>query len=82
MKTIMRISFMLAVAAIGFSNANSISSDEEQCPLVCPALYAPVCASLGKNFKEFDNSCELRAANCRKERDNLTRKSTLLREGL
>ncbi|XP_065371823.1 enhancer of split M1 protein [Calliphora vicina] len=53
--------------------SNSVSADQQDCPIVCPALYAPLCATNGKLFKEFDNTCELRASNCRLERSALSK---------
>ncbi|XP_059218567.1 enhancer of split M1 protein [Stomoxys calcitrans] len=57
----------LMCAMFGTLNATG----ETECPQICPALYAPVCATDGKIFKEFSNSCELKSSNCRLERSSL-----------
>lgn len=66
--------FLMACALFAFATANSDNSDSEECPLVCPALYSPLCASNGKIFKEFDNACQLKVSNCRLERSTLQSK--------
>lgn len=68
------ITITLMCALFGSLNANSVSADQEVCPQICPALYAPICATDGKIFKEFSNSCELKASNCRLERSSLKSK--------
>nr|AEV91202.1 enhancer of split region protein HLHm1 [Teleopsis dalmanni] len=62
------ISLFLAAFLICNISANSVPSDADDCPLICPALYSPVCGYNGKLYKEFSNSCELKSSNCRLER--------------
>ena len=66
--------FLVACVIFTFATADSVNSDSEDCPSVCPALYAPLCASNGKIFKEFDNACQLKDSNCRLERSALQSK--------
>ncbi|KAM7360212.1 kazal-type protease inhibitor m1 [Cochliomyia hominivorax] len=65
------ITLLVLGALMGFTYANSVSTDQEECPQICPALYAPLCATNGKIYKEFSNTCELKASNCRLERSAL-----------
>ncbi|XP_005188061.2 enhancer of split M1 protein [Musca domestica] len=64
------ITLMVLGATLGPLNANP--TDELDCPQICPALYAPLCATDGKMYKEFSNPCELKASNCRRQRNSLT----------
>ncbi|XP_055376138.1 ovoinhibitor-like [Condylostylus longicornis] len=36
------------------------------CPMICPYIYAPVCASNGKTFQTFASECQLKASNCQR----------------
>jgi len=69
-KIIIQIITIAALAVFSSNNvaANSVSTDADICPQICPALYAPLCTTNGKVFKEFSNSCEMRQSNCRLER--------------
>ncbi|KAI8129439.1 hypothetical protein FF38_11429 [Lucilia cuprina] len=67
------ISLLVICGLFALSAGNSVATDEQDCPIVCPALYAPLCATNGKLYKEFDNSCELKASNCRLERSALSK---------
>lgn len=64
------ISITLFCALFGALKAEEV----DNCPQICPALYAPVCATDGKIFKEFSNDCELKTSNCRLERSSLKSK--------
>ncbi|TMW49898.1 hypothetical protein DOY81_005028 [Sarcophaga bullata] len=57
--------FLVACALFAVATANSVNTDSEECPSVCPALYEPLCATNGKIVKEFDNACQLKVSNCR-----------------
>nr|KAI8753424.1 Agrin [Biomphalaria glabrata] len=39
---------------------------QAQCPMFCPRIYAPVCASNGQTYA---NECEMRLASCEKQLD-------------
>ncbi|KAH8417356.1 hypothetical protein KR222_009481, partial [Zaprionus bogoriensis] len=56
----------------GFVAGTTVSLNETDCPLMCPSIYKPVCGSDGFNLKEFASSCNLKASNCRRERNALT----------
>ncbi|XP_017140030.1 enhancer of split M1 protein [Drosophila miranda] len=51
--------------------ANTVSTNATDCPQFCAAIYRPVCATDGKNFKEFASDCNLKSDNCRRERNNV-----------
>jgi hypothetical protein len=36
----------------------------EECPMGCPKIYAPVCASDGVEYRTFPNACFLNLYNC------------------
>lgn len=39
-----------------------------ECPLICPAIYAPVCAENSSGVKQtFSNECDLNANNCQRK---------------
>ncbi|PSN33326.1 Enhancer of split M1 protein [Blattella germanica] len=40
------------------------TASDTQCPLGCPKIYSPVCASNGTTERTFPNSCRLRVYNC------------------
>ncbi|XP_073819386.1 kazal-type protease inhibitor m1 [Musca autumnalis] len=61
----------LTVLCAMLGSLNAAVTDELDCPQICPALYAPLCATDGKMFKEFSNECELKASNCRQLRNSL-----------
>lgn len=67
-------SLLMICGLVAVSFANSVSTDQEECPQICPALYSPLCATNGKVYKEFSNACELKASNCRLERSALESK--------
>ncbi|XP_060649305.1 enhancer of split M1 protein [Drosophila nasuta] len=52
--------------------ATTVSINETDCPQICPSVYKPVCASDGFNLKEFASDCNLKAANCRRQRNAQT----------
>ncbi|KAH8334878.1 hypothetical protein KR074_000115 [Drosophila pseudoananassae] len=56
-------------------SANTVSTNDTDCPKICPSLYKPVCATDGLNFKEFASDCNLLSHNCRRERNSLQSKS-------
>lgn len=62
---------LAALALFSFTAANSVSTDDDNCPLICPALYGPLCAWNGRMYKEFINECEMKVSNCRLERSAL-----------
>ncbi|XP_075145351.1 kazal-type protease inhibitor m1 [Haematobia irritans] len=53
---------IFVVCAMAVTSSATMEAD---CPQICPALYAPICATDGKIFKEFSNTCELKSSNCR-----------------
>ncbi|XP_061400348.1 enhancer of split M1 protein [Musca vetustissima] len=61
----------LTVLSALLVSLNANPTDELDCPQICPALYAPLCASNGKIYKEFSNECELKASNCRQVRNSM-----------
>lgn len=69
-----------AVASTDETNVNGNEDQEEACPVVCPALYAPTCGFDGADYQEFVNPCMLQVTNCarRKERALKKRKYLLL----
>ncbi|KAJ1531391.1 hypothetical protein ONE63_000072 [Megalurothrips usitatus] len=40
-----------------------------QCPLACPAVFAPLCASLDGESRTFGNECEMRRQACTQNED-------------
>uniref|UniRef100_T1GZE6 Kazal-like domain-containing protein n=1 Tax=Megaselia scalaris TaxID=36166 RepID=T1GZE6_MEGSC len=62
----MKIVFFLSLAlniSVLLAKADPLSED---CPQICPALWAPVCAFNGKCSKTFSNFCVLIADSCAK----------------
>ncbi|KAH8383698.1 hypothetical protein KR009_010070 [Drosophila setifemur] len=68
MSQIVTLSCLLLVAGV---SANTVSTNETDCPQFCAAIYKPVCATDGLNFKEFASTCNLQSHNCRRERNSL-----------
>ncbi|XP_058462491.1 enhancer of split M1 protein [Malaya genurostris] len=51
-------------------NILTVLGADNNCPMPCPHIMEPVCASDGEEFRSFSNRCLLRAYNeCERERD-------------
>lgn len=66
----------LCLALVSGIVATTVSVNETDCPQICPSIYKPVCGTDGFNLKEFASQCNLKASNCRRQRNALTSKST------
>ncbi|XP_019642223.1 PREDICTED: turripeptide Lol9.1-like [Branchiostoma belcheri] len=77
MKTAMVVLFaglVIAVALLSSAEGRSLSRrppsvDLRDCPLLCPAVYSPVC---GSNGQVYSNLCHLNVAKCLTADPNLT----------
>ncbi|KAH8295170.1 hypothetical protein KR018_008167 [Drosophila ironensis] len=63
------ITLVCLVLVAGVS-ANTVSTNDTDCPKFCPSIYKPVCGTDGLNFKEFASDCNLLSHNCRRERNS------------
>ncbi|XP_051863606.1 vasotab-TY2-like [Drosophila albomicans] len=67
----------LCLAVISLLLCCSLIVAERECPLICPANYAPVCGEAnvrGKKLRcEFPNSCAMDSSACR---DNIDWRSS------
>ncbi|EDV42896.1 uncharacterized protein Dana_GF16798 [Drosophila ananassae] len=68
MNQIVTLCCLVLVASV---SANTVSTNDTDCPKFCPSLYKPVCATDGLNYKEFASDCNLLSHNCRRERNSL-----------
>ncbi|KAH8359904.1 hypothetical protein KR093_009357 [Drosophila rubida] len=66
------LQFCCCLALLSGIAATTVSIDEADCPQICPSVYKPVCASDGFNLKEFASDCNLKASNCRRQRNAQT----------
>lgn len=53
------VGFVLVCALV-----SAIDANPADCPQICPALYAPVCATDGRTYQEFVNPCQLKVSAC------------------
>ncbi|CAD6991419.1 unnamed protein product [Ceratitis capitata] len=63
-----------AVASTDETNVNGNEDQEEACPVVCPALYAPTCGFDGADYQEFVNPCMLQVTNCARRKERALKK--------
>ncbi|XP_034486659.1 enhancer of split M1 protein [Drosophila innubila] len=63
------LSLCCLLALLSCIAATTVSNNETDCPQICPSVYKPVCGSDGFNLKEFASLCNLKASNCRRERN-------------
>ncbi|BFF88763.1 enhancer of split M1 protein [Drosophila madeirensis] len=63
---------LCCLALVSGIAANTVSTNETDCPQFCAAIYRPVCATDGKIFKEFASECNLQSDNCRRERNKIS----------
>ncbi|TDG45735.1 hypothetical protein AWZ03_007873 [Drosophila navojoa] len=66
------LSLCCCLALLAGIAATSVSTNETDCPQMCPAIYQPVCGTDGFNLKEFASLCNLKASNCRRARNAQT----------
>ncbi|KAH8404320.1 hypothetical protein KR215_009628 [Drosophila sulfurigaster] len=72
------LKFCCCLALLSGIVATTVSINETDCPQICPSVYKPVCASDGFNLKEFASDCNLKAANCRRQRNAQTGKLAIV----
>ncbi|CAD7081206.1 unnamed protein product [Hermetia illucens] len=53
-----QILLLCFVAIVGYASA------QRGCSNICPAVYQPVCARVGRTLRTFSNNCALSAYNC------------------
>lgn len=50
---------------MAFYAYNTDAQSQTPCPVICPAIYSPVCATdRNGNSKTFPNDCNMRAIEC------------------
>ncbi|XP_039967601.1 enhancer of split M1 protein [Bactrocera tryoni] len=83
--------YIIFATLLAFCYANTITTladeapldadqnqEEQPCPVICPALYAPTCGYDGIGYEQFVNPCMMQVENCarRKERVSLQKPFT------